>query len=240
MKRVLKVLMLGCILLGIISNVNGQKRVGLVPTLSEIPKRIILGDEFIKVNSSDTIFVQTIQFPLMSDKEKVFVGKKISDYRSSKIKIFIDSFFNRDRVSSEYFQEFSYFQKWRFEIVNQSQTEFSFKLRNYEFTGGAHGNTTVKSFNLDLTNMKSYKFEDKFKGLDINKLAEYCTNYCNDKDIPIFDNKIKATPELLSIWNFTKEGLLLTFQQYSIAPYSSGVIEIHIPKKELDKLIINN
>jgi hypothetical protein len=253
MFKVLKVVLLSLVLVGYFNVINGQERginkskpvvvsKKVVQKLdpSAVPKRVVLSDEYINVNSRDTIFVETIQFPLMSDVEKVFVMKRITDYRSSKIKLFIDSFSNRVRFQDEDFQDINYFQKWRFVIVYQSQTELSIKLHNYEFTGGTHGNTTLKSFNIDLKNLKGYKFIEKFPNLSVDKVAEYCTNYCISKKIPIFDNKIKPAAELFNIWNFTNEGLLITFQQYSIAPYSSGIIEIHIPKKELEKLTIND
>lgn len=200
------------------------------------PKKVILKEDFIKVNSQDTIYVQTIHFPLMTEAEQQYVGKLISDYRSSKIKAFIDAFYNRDKVKNDFYQNFSYIQKWYFEIVYQSQTELSLKLLNYEFTGGAHGNTSVKTFNLDLANFKAYKFSEKVKSIDLDKLAVYCTDYCLEKNIPIFDNNIKASPDLLKLWNFAKDGILLTFPQYSIAPYSSGIIEIFIPNNILKEL----
>lgn len=240
MLKIMKVLVISFILVVYINLINGQQRANIKSTPLAAPKKVLLNDEYIKVNSRDTIFVQTIQFPLMNDAEKVFAIKKITDYRSSKIKQFIDTFYNRDRVEGEFLQDMTYLQKWNFQIIYQSQAELAMKLCNYEFTGGAHGNTTVKSFNLDLKNLKGYKFADKFPNLDTVKIAEYCTNYCHSKGIPIFDDEIKPSPELFNIWNFTNEGLLLTFQQYSIAPYSSGVIEIHIPNKELEKLRINN
>lgn len=244
----MKVLVLSLMLVGYVNVVSGLQRSDNKSNLTAVPKRghqlpsvapkkVLLNNDFIKVNSRDTIFVQTIQFPLMSDAEKVFVGKKITDYRSSKIKLFVDSFYARDKVDESYFQNVSYSQRWVFEVVYQSQTEFSFKLKNYEFTGGAHGNTSVKSFNLDLKNLKNYKLNEKFPDLSLEKVAQYCTNYCIRKDIPIFDNMIKPNPELFNVWNFTNEGLLLTFQQYSVAPYSSGIIEIHIPNKEIDNLM---
>ncbi len=246
MLKVIKILVLSLMLVGYISEINGQQGVNNQSRLATVPKRaiqnpvptsvakkVLLNDEYIKVNSQDTIFVQTIQFPLMSDAEKVFAIKRITDYRSSRIKQFIDSFYNRDKVKDEYYQNFSYIQKWNFEIVYQSQTELALKLTAYEYTGGAHGNTTVKSFNIDLKNLKGYKLAEKFPNLNVDKIAEYCTNYCLKNNIPIFDNMIKASPDLFNVWNFTNEGLLLTFQPYSIAPYSSGVIEIHIPKSEL-------
>ncbi len=200
------------------------------------PKRLILNEDFIQVNSQDTIFVQTITFPLMSEAEQQFVGKVISEYRSGKIKAFIDAFYNRDKVKDEFYQNFPYIQKWSFDIVYQSQTELSLKLLNYEFTGGAHGNTSVKHFNFDLVNFKSYKLADKIKNLNLDKLAEYCTDYCLKNNIVIFDDQVKASPDLLKIWNFTKDGILLTFPQYSIGPYSSGIIEIFLPNNALINL----
>jgi hypothetical protein len=261
-----KIVVVGLVLIGCFNSLNGEEsksspifpavfvhkdkkipksNTSYIPGTNKLkndgaPKKVLLNDEYIKVNSRDTIFVQTIQFPLMTDAEKVFATKRITDYRSSKIKQFIDSFYNRDKVKDEYTQEFSYTQRWNFQIVYQSQTELSMKLCNYEFTGGAHGNTTVKSFNLDLKNLKGFKVSEKFPNLDTAKVAEYCTNYCLNKDIPIFDNVINPSPELFNVWNFTNEGLLLTFPQYSIAPYSSGIIEIHIANKDLGKLMIKN
>lgn len=228
----LRLMLLCLILLAFINGVNGQVKVGT----SNVPKKVILLDDFITVNSQDTIFVQTIQFPLMEESQQIFISKVIADYRSPRIRQFIDAFYNRDRFKDEYYQDFSYSQNWSFEIVYQSQTEISFKLSNYEFTGGAHGNTSVKSFNIDLTNVKSYKFADKFKNLDLEKVALYSTNYCLTNKIPIFDNIIKPYPEFTKVWNFTNMGLLLTFPQYSIAPYSSGIIQIHIPNNDLKKL----
>ncbi len=201
-----------------------------------VPKQVIILDDFIKVNSQDTIKVETIQFPLMTEAQQQFVIKTISDYRSTKIKLFIDAFYNRDLVKDQFYQDFPYIQDWYFEIVFQSQTELSLKLLNYEFTGGAHGNTSVKNFNFDLVNFKTYALTDKVKNLNLDTLANYCTDYCQKNQIPIFDEKVQANPNLLKIWNFAKDGILLTFPQYSIAPYSSGIIEIYIPNDKLNEL----
>jgi len=239
MFKTLRIIAISLILIGFITGVNSQPKTQKVASPLVAPKKVILLDEFIKVNSQDTISVQTIHFPLMTEAEKIFINKTISDYRSPKIKQFIDSFYNRDKISNGYTSNFSYSQNWTFEIIYQSQTEISFKLLKYEYTGGAHGNTSVKNFNIDLKNMREYKFTDKFKPLNVEKVLEYCTNYCLTNNIPIFDNEIEQTPELFNIWNFTNEGLLLTFPQYSIAPYSSGIIEIHIPNKDLKMLFMN-
>ncbi len=238
MLKSFKIMLLSLLLLGFIVGLKGQAKITKTASPQLAPKKVLLINDFIRVNSKDTIYVQTIQFPLMTDNERVFVTKRISDYRSSKIKLFIDAFYNRDRVQDQYFQDVSYSQNWRCEIVYQSQTELSMQLFNYEFTGGAHGNTSVKNFNFDLKNLKSYTFNDKFNRLDITKVAEYCTNYCATNNIPIFEDAIKPSPQLLNIWNFTNQGLLLTFPQYTIAPYSSGLIQIHIPNEELKKMTL--
>ena len=232
-KSVLKILLLLLPILALTVGLHSAEPTKIMDIKNNVPKRVIISKDFIQVNSRDTVKVDIVKFPLLTNEQQSFIERQIAKYRSPYIMKFIDTFARRDDVDKAIQQDMSYLQQWSYEIVYQSDTELTFKLMRYEFTGGAHGNTTVKNFNLDIVNMRDIVFTEKFKALDFDKVAAYCTTYCNEKKIPIFDEKIEAYPEMLRLWNFTGEGLLITFPQYSIAPYSSGIIEIHIPRKDL-------
>lgn len=233
MRSVLKVALLLLSMLTVTVGLNGVGQVKSTNSKNNVPKRVIINKDFISVNSRDTIKVEIVKFPLLSDAQQGFVERAIAKYRSPYIMKFIETFSNRDRVEPFLQSNMSFTQEWYYQIVYQSKDELAFKLMRYEYTGGAHGNTTAKNFNLDLTNLKDIKFSDKFKALDPEKVAQYCTAYLHERDIPIFDDKVKVYPDFFKIWNFTGEGLLLTFPQYTIAPYSSGLIEVHIPRSDL-------
>ncbi|WP_051280505.1 DUF3298 and DUF4163 domain-containing protein [Anaerovorax odorimutans] len=100
----------------------------------------------------------------------------------------------------------------------------------YEFTGGAHGNTTRCS---DTWNLQ------KYKRVKLNQL--FTLNY----KLYIFreiKNEIEQNPNIyfddyseLILKNFnennfycTPEGVVIYYQQYDIAPYSSGIREFFI------------
>lgn len=233
MKKILKIVLLLLPLLAATVGLHSAEPTKDMEIKNNVPKRVIISKEFIQVNSRDTIKVEVIKFPLLTNEQQSFIERQIAKYRSPHIMKFIDTFSRRDGVDIALQQDMSYLQQWYYEVVYQSDTELAFKLLRYEFTGGAHGNTIVKNFNFDIVNMRDIVFTEKFKALNLDKVAAYCTAYCNDKQIPIFDENIKAYPEMLRLWNFTGEGLLITFPQYTIAPYSSGIIEVYIPRKDL-------
>ena len=105
----------------------------------------------------------------------------------------------------------------------------------YEYTGGAHG-MSVKAFRLiDLSSGKILKLDDLLvkdyqKQLDaqINKRAPREELF--EKDQPVGTKQMGG-------WFITKEALIIHYDLYSIAPYSSGFIEIAIPWDEMSELI---
>lgn len=109
----------------------------------------------------------------------------------------------------------------------------------YEFTGGAHGNTVTSTFNFGLTNGvdKRLVLGDFFTGKEyktlvrdllINKLAEYYdASWVKDGTVRQFSvtqlNRFVVEPT----------GLRWFFDQYEVAPYSSGRFEVRLSAKEL-------
>ena len=106
----------------------------------------------------------------------------------------------------------------------------------YEFTGGAHGNTirTSQNWNLHLGKMLplSYFFPNNpYYVIDIlieinKQIKEQIQNGTNY----YFDNYCELVLETFNLENYylTKKGIAIFFQQYDIAPYSSGIPVFYI------------
>ena len=106
----------------------------------------------------------------------------------------------------------------------------------YEFTGGAHGNTIRTSQNWNLSAGKmlplSYFFPNNpYYVIDIlreinKQIKEQIQNGTNY----YFDNYCELVLETFNLENYylIEKGIAIFFQQYDIAPYSSGIPVFYI------------
>lgn len=106
----------------------------------------------------------------------------------------------------------------------------------YEFTGGAHGNTIRRSQNWNLYEGKMLLLSYFFPNnpyyvidilIEINKqIKEQIQNGTNY----YFDNYCELVLETFNLENYylTEKGIAIFFQQYDIAPYSSGIPVFYI------------
>ena len=114
----------------------------------------------------------------------------------------------------------------------------SIKTSFYNYTGGAHGNTTFSFLNFNpttgaiLTNNSLLKNKKEF-----TDFAE--SIFRKEKEIPKgesinstgfwFENDTFSLPESIG---FSETHLILIYNQYEIASYADGPIEIQIPMEE--------
>lgn len=127
----------------------------------------------------------------------------------------------------------------RCQVGSQSQDRLSLYVDYYQYTGGAHGLTERRAYNIDLKTGKELTLKDLF--------SDDC-NY--QEDINRFiQNQINAHPESYftdpETGGFTDiaedqsfyledEFLVIYFGLYEIAPYASGIPEFRIPLNQLD------
>ena len=103
----------------------------------------------------------------------------------------------------------------------------------YEFTGGAHGNTIRSSQTWNLQKFSQIKLSELF-GCSID-YKTYILKQVEEqiqKDTSIyFEDYEKLIVETFNEDSFycTPEGIVVYYQQYDIAPYSSGIREFLIP-----------
>ncbi|MBJ6368259.1 DUF3298 and DUF4163 domain-containing protein [Snuella sedimenti] len=133
-------------------------------------------------------------------------------------------------------------QQWEAQIdgdlMFQSQEIISIAITSYINTGGAHGNTKISFLNFNAKTGETLNNIDLFKDLgSFKKVAKaHFKSTVLNKDITI-DSKNFTLPNQIG---FSEEGLILLYNTYEIAPYSTGIIEFTIPYHEIDTLLIFN
>ena len=111
------------------------------------------------------------------------------------------------------------------------------------FTGGAHPNYEIKTFNYNKNTNKFIDIDDLInRDKDIlNKLSIYSREYFSNNDMfndrVVFDMMIDGTKSIkdnYKYFNITSDGLIIYFNRYQIAPYYYGDYNITIPYNYLD------
>lgn len=103
----------------------------------------------------------------------------------------------------------------------------------YEYLGGAHGSTTRTSETWNIKTGQEYKLSDfypkkaDYRSIVIKEIDKQISDQVSKDEDYYFDNPEKLVDETFNANSFylTPKNLVVYFQQYDIAPYSSGIIE---------------
>ena len=107
--------------------------------------------------------------------------------------------------------------------------------------GRAHPYHTYQTFNYDLTQGKILTLNDIFKPKVkyLTVLAKYASVELNKKLQDKWMIKEGTAPVLKNYqnWNLKKNSILITFNEYQVAPYYAGSPEVQIPYAKLKNII---
>lgn len=124
------------------------------------------------------------------------------------------------------------------EITYESPLLVSLVLNTYTFTGGAHGYGTTTFLNFDKEKsleLENYELFKDFEGFIDFAETRFRETQGISKNVAInstgfmFSEDTFHLPENLG---FTKNGIQLVYNEYEVASYADGPIEITIPFKE--------
>lgn len=183
------------------------------------------------------------EFYLYPDLNKLIKNIILADWNS--FKSYSEKSWNsiNNLNSSSYYPPFNYNVEYK---VTYSSDIISIYLSTYNFSGGAHGNTSIKTINYDkkskknlsITEATDYTY-DELSDISRKKLYEKLISE-NKKDldqqtVEILDEMRNegTTPFASNFEKFTLNGnkLIIYFEPYTVAPYYYGVQEIEIMKK---------
>lgn len=124
------------------------------------------------------------------------------------------------------------------EIMHQSSNIISIAVTDYINTGGAHGALKISFLNFD--SKTGNKVENYQLFNDINTLKKiikpHYISATKDKSL-LLDNDDFKLPKNIG---YSQEGLVLLYNTYEIAPYSTGIIEFIIPYDDIDSYLVFN
>lgn len=130
----------------------------------------------------------------------------------------------------------------KYTLVSQIGDLWSFKF-DFDFysDGAAHPGLNSITLNYDLAQGKELALSDLFLPNSdyLGAISKYCVAELSKQsffDTP-FAEGAKPTPENYRNWNITPDGLMITFDEYQVAPYAAGPQNVNIPYSELKSLI---
>lgn len=110
--------------------------------------------------------------------------------------------------------------------------------------GRAHPYHLHQVLNFDLTQGKTLSLKNLFKNRAnyLNVIAKYSSKSLNEKleDKWMINEGTAPLAKNYQTWNLEDDGILITFSEYQVAPYSYGVQEVQIPYAELKGLLATN
>ncbi len=107
--------------------------------------------------------------------------------------------------------------------------------------GRAHPYHTHQILNFDLTTGKVIELKDLFKpnAKYLNAFSKYSSKMLGDKlqDKWMIKEGTAPLAKNYALWNLENDGILITFEEYQVAPYTYGKQEVTIPYSVLKKLL---
>lgn len=194
----------------------------------------------------EPILSYDIQYPqFTSDKYKSFINKLNIYYKADASlyqKFHVLKLYQMAVDNYEYAKQNGYPIR-KYEVVAHYELTFnqdcviSLYYDRYEYTGGAHGMTNRSADTWSLDKGRRMQLSEFFPGQDNYKelIIESIKNQIREQIVMgnnyYFDDYEKLVEENFNTRNFylVPEGIIIYFQLYEIAPYSSGIMTFLIP-----------
>lgn len=124
------------------------------------------------------------------------------------------------------------------ELLYQSPEIICIAITSYVNTGGAHGKLNISFLNFNSVTGNQIPNKNLFKNINAFKqiAKTFLDEAVKDKD-QLFDSESFQLPENIT---YNEEGVVLLYNTYEIAPYSSGIIEFTIPFEKVSDFLVFN
>ncbi len=127
-----------------------------------------------------------------------------------------------------------------YEITVANKDFISILFSFFEYTGGAHPNTTTSSFNYDLNRNAPVNLANLFMPNSnyLKVISDYSIKELKKLETATFtDEGASPKPDNFHSWNITFAGLKITFDRYQVGPYAVGEHEVVVPYSLLKPII---
>jgi hypothetical protein len=217
-----------------------------VPEATKIPlsQQVMLTSVSFKEEGQSPVYTISVQTPKLagSDDERAQTfNQAVSDLIQSEIEYFRKNLLAQTPavpVSAGSFFDAQYV------VILQNSELWSLKFNFMGYAdGAAHPYHYSMVFNYDLEQGRKLSLEELFikDSNFLEVISSHCIFELSKRDIGFyggFEQGAQPEPKNYRNWNITTNGLMITFDEYQVAPYAAGPQTVTIPYTEL-KTIIN-
>ncbi len=187
-----------------------------------------------KINKKIKNFIFT---SLLMGEDTIPTAKTIQEAATGFIEVYNADKAQFPYMAGDYFAEISVHEIYR------SPKHVCFELRQYLYTGGAHGYGTTSFMNIDPQTGEELSADNLFK--DKKEFTDFAEKKFRieqkiAQEISIndtgfwFENEEFYLPESVG---FTQDSIIFVYNQYDIASYADGPIELKIAVKEAEPFL---
>ena len=208
-----------------------------------IKEKVLAQDMYYK---NSIIMRYTIKYPQFISEEYHLVANKLNALYRTKALMYeksnIMNLYQMAMVEYEYsvannfpIRQFEAYVDYT--VTYNQNCIISLYFDQYEYAGGAHGLTVRYSDSWNLSKSKRIELAElfphrkRYREYVIQTIDHEIEQLLSQESSMYFDNYRQLVNENFKANNFylTKEGVVIYFQQYDIAPYSSGITTFLIP-----------
>ena len=191
-------------------------------------------------------FFTDIQYDVLSPQDAV--NKYLENYIASYQALSNDYYSDKSRLPEGETPVWYYYQlNISNKILFQDDSLLSYAVEYSDYTGGAHGSYRILYYNIDLNDLVTISEEDLFvpgyyKPLTDIILRSLMKKYNVTAPDSLLTKGFFTIEDIVPNNNFWMDdkGLHYTYNQYEIAPYSMGPIDVTIPYEELKPILKPN
>jgi hypothetical protein len=216
------------------------------PTFTPIPAPVFLNEGLVlsstpfSESKDGPVYTITTQIPQLQGSNDPRV-EAFNAHLKQIVQGNIDQFRN-DILTNQPIQPFAAGSSYdlKYTLIGQRGEVWSIKIEvMYYYDGAAHPGHNSITVNYDLRQGRELTLDDLFQpGSNyLQVIADKCKAQLSTRDIgfedEIFNSGADPLPENYQRWNLSPDGLVITFDEYQVAPYAAGPQIVVIPFAEL-------
>ena len=217
----------------LVSSADGSAPVELTPTAvptdvyDPLLSRVIRSEE-----SADSLYSIYLEHPEMNqagEAGRVF-NQMIEQYMLAELGAFRNNVDGLDEASKELGNSFY---ELNYRTYRSDQKFISLLMvEDIYYAGAAHPGRFYYAVNYDIGREQFLEMTDLF--IDQTPFLLVISQYCAQEITTLYPggygtDGLASIPENYARWNVTADGLLITFQEYQVAPYAAGSPQVIVP-----------
>jgi len=173
----------------------------------------------IKFSEFNDFISSNIVYPQFKKKSYSKLDKKIQDFTDSDYKAF-------KSVAKKEYNGFKFSYYLTSEVFS-TNTTISVLCNILTYTGGAHGNTAIKTFNFDVEK-NEFMTITKATGKSLKEIAQIVKKDLLKRECDV--SSIFESEKCFENFTVSDKNVTIYFEPYEVASYAMGVVEVNVSR----------